>query len=65
MSNIRRFPVASWGELKKWHQSFSLDPAFSQTKPLHTVRSASLASDVRDEGVTVVDNVSIVVEWTP
>ena len=62
MSNIRHFPVASWGELKKWHQSFSLDPVLRQTKPIPIVRSASLASDVRDEGVTVVDNASIVVE---
>ena len=64
MSNTHRFPIASWAELKEWNQSFSLNPALSQTKPISTdtVRSVSLATDVCDEGVTAVDNVSNVVE---
>ena len=62
MSHSRHFQVAKWADLKKWHQSFSLGPAFNQTNPpsTDTLRPASLATD--DEGVTADDKVSAIVE---
>jgi hypothetical protein len=46
--------IASVAELKSWHQSFTLNPELSQTKPIPTgsVRSASLATNEYDEAVT-------------